>query len=403
LSAEEQTSGIPNHVFFAAVGDLGYEPDPLNFNWLFPLDLSTAPTVIGSRDQMSLFGELRIPVLDTLELQTSLRFEHYDDFGNDINPRIALSYRPIDRLLLRGSWGQGFRAPALSELNLGQSVGWDVAWDLKRCPDPTFMGVSACVVRSFFTVNSGNPDLKPEKSDSVSAGFALQLVEQLTVSVDYWRIDHENRIIFPGLDWILRNEDALGPDIVMRGEPDQWDIDQGLDFPGYIDQVNNILLNLASQEVSGYDTDINFNHETIKAGTFGARLIWTHLSSHQSAFNIADEPEELAGTWGYPENRVNLDMYWLRNNWQLGIYGRWIDGFADREAVTRIPSQIKWDSQLTFRGIRNTALTLGIENLLDEDPPFSPGSSSFSGQQGFPGQYYSMRGRYFYLQASISF
>jgi outer membrane receptor protein involved in Fe transport len=359
--------------------------------------------VIGSRDQVSVFGELRIPLLDTLELQTSLRYEHYDDFGSTINPRIAVSYRPLDRLLLRGSWGKGFRAPALSELNLGQSLSWDVAWDPKRCPDPTFQGISACVVRSFFTVNSGNPNLEPEESESVSAGFALQLAEYLTVSVDYWQINHENRIVFPGLDWILRNEDALGPDIVVRGEPDQWDIDHGIDIPGYIDQVNNMLLNLATQEVRGYDADISYNHETGSAGTFGARLMWTHLSSHESALGSTDDPEQLAGTWGYPENRANLDMYWLRKNWQLGIYGRWIDGFADRGEDTRVPSQIKWDSQLTFSGFRNTALTLGIENLFDEDPPFSPGTSFFRGQQAFPGQYYSMRGRFFYLQASLSF
>ena len=213
LSPEEQISGIPNHVFFGVVGGAAYEPDPLNFNWLFSLDASTAPTVIGSRDQASVFGELRIPLLDTLELQTSLRFEHYDDFGSHTNPKIALSYQPLDWLLLRGSWGQGFRAPALSELNLGQSLSWDVAWDLKRCPDPDFSEeISACVLRSFFTVNSGNPSLEAEESESVSAGFAVQLAEQLTVFVDFWQIEHENRIVFPGLDWILRNEDALGPD-----------------------------------------------------------------------------------------------------------------------------------------------------------------------------------------------
>ena len=192
-----------------------------------------------------------------------------------------------------------------------------------------------------------------------------------------------------------------GRTIVVREEPDQWSIDNGM--PGYIAQVNNVLLNLATQEVRGYDVDISYNHETGSAGTFGARLMWTHLSSHESAFGSTDDPEQLAGTWGYPQNRANLDMYWLRKNWQLGIYGRWIDGFADRGEDTRVPSQIKWDSQLTFSGFRNTALTLGIENLFDEDQPFSPGTSFFRGQQGFPGQYYSMRGRFFYLQASMSF
>ena len=131
--------------------------------------------------------------------------------------------------------------------------------------------------------------------------------------------------------------------------------------------------------------------------------MWTHLSSHELTFSGASDSEELAGTWGYPENRANLDMSWVRNNWQLGIFGRWIDSFADRGGGASVPSQIQWDGRLSYTGFNNLALTLGVENLFDEKPPFSSGTSFFTSQQGFPGQYYSMRGRFFYLQVSKSF
>jgi len=115
------------------------------------------------------------------------------------------------------------------------------------------------------------------------------LLEHLTVAVDYWQIDHENRIVYAGLDRILRNEDSLGPDIVIREEPDEDSIEYGQ--PGYIAQVNNMLLNLATQKVKGYDADVTYNHETGRAGTLGARLMWTHLSSHKSAFTNTDDLE----------------------------------------------------------------------------------------------------------------
>jgi len=95
-------------------------------------------------------------------------------------------------------------------------------------------------------------------------------------------------------------------------------------------------------------------------------------------------------------------MFWFRNNWQAGVYGRWIDGFADGREDLQVPSQIKWDGQVAYTGFKNLTLTLGVENLFDEEPPFSSGTSFFTSQQGFPGQYYSMRGRFFYLQAAMS-
>ena len=127
-----------------------------------------------------------------------------------------------------------------------------------------------------------------------------------------------------------------------------------------------MLLNLATQKVKGYDADVTYNYETGRAGTLGARLMWSHLSSHKSAFTGADDLEELAGTRGYPKNRANLDMFWFRNNWQAGVYGRWIDGFADGRDDLQVPSQIKWDSQVTYTGFKNLTLTLGVENLFDE-------------------------------------
>jgi len=43
--------------------------------------------VTAGRSVMSLFGETAIPVLDTVEVDLAVRYDHYNDFGTTINPK----------------------------------------------------------------------------------------------------------------------------------------------------------------------------------------------------------------------------------------------------------------------------------------------------------------------------
>ena len=100
-----------------------------------------------------------------------------------------------------------------------------------------------------------------------------------------------------------------------------------------------------------------------------------------------------------PKNRANLNLFWNKNDWQVGLYGRWTDGFDDTVPGSTVASHTEWDTQVSYSGLRAAKLTLGVENVFDEAPPFSAGSSH---PQGFPVQYYDMRGRFIYAQVSLS-
>ncbi len=131
-----------------------------------------------------------------------------------------------------------------------------------------------------------------------------------------------------------------------------------------------------------------------------AQVLATHMASNKLAFGADDPLEELAGSYGYPQNRANVNVLWSRNAWQVGLQGRWTDGFDDTVADRSIASHAEWDAQLTWSGLRTTRLTLGVENMLDNAPPFSVGESH---PQGFPVQFYDMRGRFIYARATVRF
>lgn len=77
----------------------------------------------GERTAKAIYTELSIPVLAELELSLAGRYDHYSDFGNTFNPQLGLRYTPLANLLIRASYGEGFRAPTLADLYRGLKVG----------------------------------------------------------------------------------------------------------------------------------------------------------------------------------------------------------------------------------------------------------------------------------------
>jgi len=81
--------------------------------------VNSSPTAdnSGDRDVISLFGELQVPLHETLDLQLALRYEDFSDVGDTTVGKIAFGWQPIDQVLVRGSWSQAFRAPNLITIN----------------------------------------------------------------------------------------------------------------------------------------------------------------------------------------------------------------------------------------------------------------------------------------------
>lgn len=64
----------------------------------------------GEREVWATYFELMLPLFDSLELNLAGRYDDYSDFGGTFNPQLSLRYRPLESLMLRASWGTGFRA-----------------------------------------------------------------------------------------------------------------------------------------------------------------------------------------------------------------------------------------------------------------------------------------------------
>ena len=75
----------------------------------------TSSATDESRHSWSGYVELDAELAEGFTATAAGRYEHYSDFGDTVNGKLALRYEPIDGVALRGSISNGFRAPSLHQ------------------------------------------------------------------------------------------------------------------------------------------------------------------------------------------------------------------------------------------------------------------------------------------------
>ncbi|KAA3640249.1 MAG: TonB-dependent receptor, partial [Proteobacteria bacterium] len=164
---------------------------------------SAGNSAAGNRDVTSLFFETLMPVTDNVELSLAGRYDDYSDFGDNFAPKLSVRWQPLDNLTVRGSFGQGFRAPTLDILTQKPSFSATSVRDPQSCiaqgQDP---GCSLQINDNIVA----NPSLQPEDSDQFSVGFAYEPVDWFNFTLDYWDIEITNRIRNFTAQTLINNE-----------------------------------------------------------------------------------------------------------------------------------------------------------------------------------------------------
>ncbi|MBA3678167.1 MAG: TonB-dependent receptor [Sphingosinicella sp.] len=147
----------------------------------------TSSATDENRHSWSTYLELDAEVADNVTVTAAGRYEHYSDFGDTVNGKLAARYEPVEGIAIRGSISNGFRAPSLHQQFFTTTStnfigGFPV--DISTVP------VDSPVARAL-----GSKDLEPEKSVNMSAGLVLNPMRGLTVTADYYNIEIKDRIV----------------------------------------------------------------------------------------------------------------------------------------------------------------------------------------------------------------
>ncbi len=140
------------------------------------------------RDNYAIYADIEHDVSDALLMQYALRYEDFSDFGDTINGKVAMRYRMSDRFAIRGAISTGFHAPTPGQANVRTTI-------------TTFDGATGLQVEeglvpstSPLVAQVGGTELKEEESFNISAGFTLDLLDNLNITMDGYIIEVEDRI-----------------------------------------------------------------------------------------------------------------------------------------------------------------------------------------------------------------
>ena len=345
----------------------------------------------GGRNLTSAYFEALFPVMEGLEFTLAGRYDDYSDYGSDFSPKVSVKYDVNDELVLRASYGEGFRAPTLDILTAKPAPGNPSVSDDPSCLN---LGLQAGCDVQVSAITLANEEMGSESSEQVSLGLAYQPTDWLNFSADYYQIEISNMIRFFGANTILTRE--------QTGDP----IPAGLGVErlgnGGIDLITQGYANEGKWEINGIDLNLNTTFDFDAAGTLKQTLQF----SHQFESKIDGGRNTLKDT-GEPQQRATLtnSYAWedLDFTWNINMIGSQYEDVEQVEGggVSRTGNIATWithDLQATYNFPTGTKVSVGMQNAFEKEPQLS----SFDGRN-YNFDLYDAYGRVTYIRFSQSF
>jgi len=396
------------------------------------------PDVNGNVLVKEYFTEARIPLVQgrkyAEDLSLDLRYRYSDyDIGIDADTfNFGVGYSPTEDIKLRASVSRAVRAPNITELFSPQSIGLWAGND--SCGGPTPLFTEAQCARTgvpagsygFVALNpagqynqltGGNPDLDAETSDSFTVGVVLtptNVLDGLTLSLDYWSIEVEDAIDTVSPQFII-DECALGNDalcpLIQRSpiNGNVW-VGSGPNAP----RVQATNVNIGKFEVAGFDLAGTYDTEFGNHGlTFAYR--GTLLDKWDDQPQPGGTVNDCVGYWGgvcdrpRPEYKHTSSVTWATPVEGLDVVGGWrYIGEIDEKGLDRYTADsmnyLDLSASYYFEwGGGETQITAGINNILDEEPPYAGilDEATYSNGNTHPGTWDPL-GQYWFLGLTYS-
>ncbi|MGI2192225.1 TonB-dependent receptor [Shewanella baltica] len=345
----------------------------------------------GDRDQWAAYTEFSIPVTDNFELQLAGRYDHYSDFGSTTNPKIAFQWGITDELTARASWSTGFRAPSLAQIGLGPSEESSFLIDKYRCAADG----QGCTLSDETTEFAGNPKLKAEESETWNIGMIWAPSQKFDIGFDIYSITQDNKIDKLLLQDIYdANCNDQNSTVCVRLAPQV-----GQTF-GALDVIRSSFVNLGSQQVQGMDVSTHYGFELDGYGDLKFGLEWSYL--HNFEKDDTHQVVDYTGEYKYPKNRWLATTNWTMDNFAANLNLSYIGEFEDFNKTRTIDAQILVDMSGTYRFNEMFKLTLGVNNVFDEEPPFAIGDGD-TDLYGYVTSVHNPMGRYIYTKLTMNF
>ena len=390
-------------------------------------EFSTVPTIKGSYDVWEAFSEINMPLWAAqdgkrrLEMDVAARFSDYSTSGGITSWKAGINFQATNFLRFRTTVSRDVREPTFAERFDVQGGGGSVMEKaINNIPNP------AGVLTTFqiTSVNVGNPDLVPEKADTVTAGIVVQPGDTgLQFSIDWYDIDLAGAIGQLGVQGILNECIATAGASPLCANVIRDPATNA------VTTVYNPYLNINEAKVRGYDYELLWNKQTHFFANKSESLTLRFLAGNlleDSTTTPSGAVTDLAGQFAEPHWRGLVGVHYQVGAFGVALQERYLGSSGinvQPGPVTYIqfsPGLVPKAGQLTvddatvdpkrytdltfswdhgMKGGKTWQLALAITNVMNEDPPIIPvfdqRFSAQSNPQGFNS--YDVYGRRYLL------
>ncbi len=420
------------------------------------LTTGTALPTVGTFRVSEVFTEIKVPLVDDkpfakkLTLNLSDRYAHYTPQGNVNAFGIGLDWAPVDPVRLRGSISRAVRAPNAFELftsaTLAQAGGFvdPCAGPGAGIPTATqaqcantgvtsaqYLAGSIAPQSTINVESGGNPKLKPETADTVTAGFVLTPIASLMFSVDYWRIKVKNFVGTTGgsaqltFSNCLTTGDPFFCALVRRDAFGSLSVGNGAGAG----RIVATRINTGSYGTSGVDIEGRYIWDLTSVQPRAGNVTFGFTGSYALANPIAAAPVipqfDCNGYFGFncsnggPTSPVPRWHHRLRSTWEnkngLEISLNWRhigklewDGTSGNPVLSNPSSVYSIDSHISaydyfdldgsFDITPHLSARLGVNNLADKKPPVIGATANPQLVNGnMAAGFYDVLGRYLFI------
>lgn len=409
-------------------------------NQLRPIDdqtiynLTSSGETHGTRDRYALGMEFHVPIFSNLSMNLAGRYDKYDDItavddAKTVN--VGLEYRPFSNLLLRGSYATSFRAPDMQLVYAEGAASYSGVFDEYACRSGNYLGqtggprtVAQCGASGDITsytaqsVIAGNPLLKEEEGKSWGYGLVWDVIDNLSISVDYYRVKLEDKATAISASYITQNEANCRLGVKRDGSAFEFASDStfcqniyglvtrtsapGTALDGRIERLNTAYINSALVDVSGVDSSLRYSLPTDRWGRFNFDIGHSiRLTDKRQTFRddpITDYRDDAVID---PRSRVRGSVSWSKDVWSASLFGSRLGSVWNWAETERMKPYITYNMQVGRKFGANTKVDFTVVNVTNNQFRADPTYTSYPYFYSYFGA--DPMGRRFYLSINHKF
>jgi iron complex outermembrane receptor protein len=365
------------------------------------------------RDVKAVYTEVLVPITKYLEVTGAVRYDDYTGFGSTTNPKVTFRFVPNDKVLVRGSYNTGFRVPTFSQLFFGITESPYSAKDLAdpvTCPSRIVnAAVPGCESITPTILTGGKPNLGPETTKQGTLGVVLAPTPWLSANIDYWEIRRNGTILALPLSTLLSNYNLFTENFIR-------------DSAGKLVSIDTRWVNAGETITKGLEIGAKAN-TNVWGGKLSANIDGTYMIERKSrvvasaAFGTNEvgrfsRSGDIPLRWKHVASVSFEKGPWTGTLTQLfsfGYYDAVLPGVANGTVVpakwsAKTQDYSRFNLSVTYSGIKNLGVTVGVKNIFNTDPPFS---AAYDGNTGAGSSWEPRvadpRGRAYTILATYSF